>query len=256
MKLFLIIFFGIIFGIIGFLFLLTMILWFKFKKAARRHGYDDWKLSNFIDKIQAIREEGKSKPKSLPGMSNYYVPKIIDDFSDFNQNLIYNETEKGLRAIFDSFSNNNIELLNNYPLIKDSVSPIILDNIKNEINEVYDSVKFHGFAIEKYEKYKGVATVTVCTSLEYYYKKIIKNKVKKKSSYKEQKKYSCKFIYVYDDSCLDDSILKKVIGLNCPNCGAPVRSFSQKECPYCRTGLKTFKDINVKAWAFSSYKEQ
>lgn len=256
MKLFLIIFFGIIFGVIGFLFLLTIILWFKFKKAARRHGYTDWKLSNFIDKIQEIREQSKSTPKSLPGMTNYYVPKIIDDFSDFNQNLIYNETEKGLRAIFESFNNNDIELLNNYPLIKDSVSPIILDNIKNDINIHYDNVVFHGFAVEKYEKYKGVATVTVCASLEYNYKKIMKGKVKKHSNYKEQKRYSCKFIYIYDDSKIDDEMLNKVIGLNCPNCGAPIRSFSQNECHYCGTGLKTFKDINVKAWAFSSYKEQ
>ena len=43
------------------------------------------------------------------------------------------------------------------------------------------------------------------------------------------------------------------IGINCPNCGAPVKNLGQKYCDYCGTGIR---EINVRSWSFESVKEE
>ena len=59
-----------------------------------------------------------------------------------------------------------------------------------------------------------------------------------------------KNIFIVDDRdsfCLDDNIYVidsnqvkgslKALGLNCPNCGAPIKSLDKKVCSYCQTGI-------------------
>ena len=249
------VFLGVVVGILCFFAIVIFIIWHKFKKAAKKHGLDNIKLSEVIDDIERVKEENSHTPRTLSGMTSLIMPQIVKEFNDFSENLIYNKTEKGLRAVFNSINDNELKGLDDFPLLKDHVEGIIKDNISNNIVENYSDIRFRGFAIEDYRKYNGVATVSVATAIEYYYKKSINGKIKYESRYKEQTRYSCKFIYIYDESTLDDSTIEKVIGLNCPNCGAPVRSFRNPVCKYCGTALSISKDVdvNVKVWAFSSY---
>lgn len=56
-------------------------------------------------------------------------------------------------------------------------------------------------------------------------------------------------IYVYDVS-KSNSLTIKALGLNCPNCGAPVTSLGDKKCEYCGTGIK---DIVKKNWVINKF---
>ena len=57
--------------------------------------------------------------------------------------------------------------------------------------------------------------------------------------------------YVYDEAKFESS--KKVLSINCPNCGAPVAGLDGGTCFYCGTYSKP---INLKAWKMVSYKEE
>ena len=60
---------------------------------------------------------------------------------------------------------------------------------------------------------------------------------------KVQDRFKLEFIYIIDESKVEES--KRVLGLNCPNCGAPIISLGEKVCNYCGTGIK---DLVKKTW--------
>ena len=41
--------------------------------------------------------------------------------------------------------------------------------------------------------------------------------------------------------------------MNCPNCGAPVKTLGEKFCQFCGTAIK---EINIRSWKFNSVNEQ
>ena len=43
------------------------------------------------------------------------------------------------------------------------------------------------------------------------------------------------------------------LGVNCPNCGAPVKTLGEKFCQFCGTAIK---EINIRSWKFNSVNEQ
>ena len=187
---------------------------------------------------------------NVSGMTKIFLPMIVRDFPEFNENRIYNMTEEGLRIIFNAITNKDTKKLNKIPLLETSIRNMIDDYEKNHIDISYSDILFHDFAIKDYTKENGVVTLTISTSLEYYYKKINNGKIEIDNRYKKQTRYACKFIYIYDESLFKD--YEKVISINCPNCGAVIKKLGSKSCDYCGSDLK---EINLKTWAFSSYEE-
>ncbi|MBQ9318698.1 MAG: zinc ribbon domain-containing protein [Bacilli bacterium] len=243
------IFFGTIFGIIAFFLILAFIIWVKIKMIARKAGFDKFNLQYLIDDLKKGVNDIKYNPKHISGMTNLLRPLIERDFPTFNESELFNKTETGLRTIFNSLEDKKVD--KSLPLLKEQLKQIIDDYISCDINVKYDEVKFHAFSIKKYNKKDGVATIQVQCSLEYYYKKEKKGKViENYSNYKKQTRYTVEFIYVYDVTQVKE--YTKVIGVHCPNCGAPLKSLGHKVCDYCHTGLE---DLNLKNWLMSSYKE-
>lgn len=248
MKL-LVIFLGTIIGIIGFFFILFLIIWSKIKLSARKLGLNDVNLKSIIDEIKKGSLNAKYNQKHISGMTKLLVPSIERDFPTFNESELYNKTETNLRTIFNTLEEKKVT--NDLPLLKSQLKEIIADYKSSKINVKYDDIKFHAFAIKKYNKKDGVATITVQTSLEYYYRLEKGNKVVEDySNYKKQTRYTVDFIYVYDITQVKD--YTRVIGIHCPNCGAPLTKLGNKTCDYCHTGLE---DLNLKNWCMSSYRE-
>ena len=154
-------------------------------------------------------------------------------------------------VIYGRILNKLKEVTKDLPLLKSQLKEIIADYKSSKINVKYDDIKFNAFAIKKYNKKDGVATITVQTSLEYYYRLEKGNKViENYSDYKKQTRYTVEFIYVYDITQVKE--YTRVIGIHCPNCGAPLTKLGNKTCDYCHTGLE---DLNLKNWCMSSYRE-
>ena len=65
---------------------------------------------------------------------------------------------------------------------------------------------------------------------------------------KKQDRMQSEFIYIIDA----DQVQGKAIGLNCPNCGAPIKNLGNKHCEFCDTKVV---DIVKRVWILNSIKE-
>jgi endogenous inhibitor of DNA gyrase (YacG/DUF329 family) len=137
-------------------------------------------------------------------------------------------------------------------LIKEKLNQQINDMKNNKMSVKYDDVKFHRHALKYYKNKDGVLNISVSTSIEYYYKKECSGKILDDySEYKKQTLYTTEYIYVYDINRVGKN--QSLIGINCPNCGAPVKELGNKVCRYCNSGLE---DINLKSWNIALFKEE
>lgn len=249
----LIIFLGIVAGILLFLGIVFFMIYVKIKIAAKEHGVDDISINKFVN----LKKELSETPVTVSGMTSLLLPTIRNDFADFQESQLYNLAEKNLRVIFTSISNKDKSELDSVPLVKDNISNMIDEYIRNDIGVNYRDVEFHNFVIKNYEKKKGIATITVGVSVEYYYDKIMNNKKVSYSKLKRQTRYECKYIYIYDESLVGDNL--NFLGINCPNCGGPIQSLRSKHCEYCGTLLDFLgpsdSQVHDKIWALSSYRE-
>ena len=66
-----------------------------------------------------------------------------------------------------------------------------------------------------------------------------------------QSKYNTDVIYIQDRALVEEE-RDFALGLNCPNCGAPVSGTGSKVCEYCGTPIV---ELNLYAWSFSNIAE-
>ena len=109
-------------------------------------------------------------------------------------------------------------------------NPQVLEQIQDmksrSIWAKYDGIVFHTHAIKNYEKNNGMATITTSSTIEYYYDTNLEKE--KYSDVKKQTRYTCKFVYIYDENKMETN--NNVFVIRCPNCGAPLRSLKINEC--------------------------
>lgn len=243
-------FLAIILGIIIFLTILLLVAKNKIKKILRKYGFNNF---NYImEQIKLGEIEERTTPKHTPGMTKLLIPKIVKDFPSFSEKELFNKVETSLLLIFNSLENKKVSNSEELILIGEKLREIISDMEINNISEKYYDVKFHNHAIKYYKKDSSSINITVSTSLEYFYEKKQADKILKDyTKYKKQTLYTVDFIYIIDP--LKVSKHQNLIGVNCPNCGAPVKDLGNKICRYCNSGLE---DINLKSWHIALYKEE
>ena len=184
--------------------------------------------------IEAAELEDQEVPKSLSSMDSIYLEQIKRDFPDVNINELKRMSEKVILDAFHAIERKDSSLIKNEK-IKSFVDSMIND-LGNDLVS-YDNFKIHKTVVSKYENSNGIATIYFSSSFEYYYTRgeSIKKKV--------QDRCRVEFIYVYDVDKVSHS--EKVLGLNCPNCGSPIKNLGIKNCSYCGTGVL---DIVSKVW--------
>jgi len=195
-----------------------------------------------------------SREKNVSGMTKVLEPAILRDFEDFNKDFLFSKVEKNLLKIFNAMEEKTDEeirkdndLIYMYSTVRDKIQ----DLKNNNVNVKYDDVVFHRHAIKDYLKSAGKATVTLSSTLEYYYSDDSnKNKNKKFSDLKRQTRYTTQFVYVYDETKFKYNQMAHTI--SCPNCGAPLGKLGAGNCQYCGTYIKP---INLKGWYMVSYSE-
>ena len=247
---FLAVFLGVIVALVLIALVLYLVVKVKIKNIIGINSYN--LIKNKIKNGEfETDEEAYSKSKSISGMTSIYEPHIRRDFHDFNLSLLFSNVENNLRSILNAKTSKNIALIDNEQLefVRNVVKKEIDDMKLNNIDVSYKDITFNKHVIKKYKKKDGTATITTASSLSYYY-----SSNKKEEKYENIKKgviYVCEFIYVYDEAKFENS--KKVLSINCPNCGAPVAGLDGGTCFYCGTYSKP---INLKAWKMVSYKEE
>lgn len=238
----------IIIGIVSAVLLVFLILVIKLKLTARKYGYSN--LGSLIDELRRGVNDSFDEIKSIGSQTQLLLPSIARDFPNFSHYELFNKVETSLRLIFNSLEEKCVGKQDELVLIRENLKAEIEDMASNNTSVRYDDIKFHKHGIKSYTKKDGVATIVVNTSLEYNYEKIKNGKiVNNNKGHKKQDRIETKFIYVYDPD--DYSKSQVLVGITCPNCGAPVKELGNKKCRYCNSGLE---DINLKSWHIISYK--
>ena len=245
-----IIFLAIILGVIIFLIIFVITIKNKITNILNKLGFNS--IEHIASEIKRGEIEARTTPKHTPGMTKLLIPKIVKDFPNFNEKELFNKVETSLLLIFNSLETKKISNSEELVLIKEKLKEITNDMKESNISERYYDIKFHNHAIKYYKKDSSTLNITVSTSLEYFYEKKQNDKViKDYTKYQKQTLYTVDFIYIFDPNKISKH--QSLIGINCPNCGAPVKDLGNKVCRYCSSGLE---DINLKSWHIALYKEE
>lgn len=246
--------YGLLGVIIGF-FVILLVIYLILRSALNKAGFNGRSLIDIYNEVKNIEREEKLRNKQVSGMTKLLLPIILKDFPDFNEKEFYMLAEVSIRSILNSIEEKNDKYLksDDYSLIREKIKLQITDLIDNDISYKYDDIVFHKHAIKSYTKEKGIATLVISSSLEYYYTVTKDSKVIKSDEYKRQTRYQTTFIYIYDVKKAGFDI--GILGINCPNCGSPINSLEQKCCSYCKSGLNIQVANLLKCWKIIEYKE-
>ena len=211
--------------------------------------------SNIRKGVEQIELEYATTPKSVSGMTSLYLPKIAADFPEFEYNEMRTRAVNVLCAYLlaiDGMNSGKLEDANEE--LQNQLENRIL-NLKGSCKrEHFMDIKVHRTEIHNYRKTDGRCIVTFQTSVQYYH--YIENEEGKILSGSKdvlfQSKYNIDLIYIQDRNIVENQ-LDHALGVNCPNCGAPISSLGAKVCEYCDTPII---EINIHAWSFSAIKEK
>lgn len=193
--------------------------------------------TNIKEILEKSQLEDEETPKSLSSMDSIYLEQIRRDFPDININELKRMSEKEILNTYKAIENKDSGSIKNGK-VKSFVDSVIDDIGDDEVR--YSDIKIHKTVVSKYEKSKGVATIYFSTAFQYMYKK------GNMSIKKVQDRVKTEYIYVIDVNEVEHS--KKVLGINCPNCGSPVISLGEKTCSYCGSGVI---DIVRRVWTIN-----
>lgn len=190
--------------------------------------------------IEETEFEAQNTPKSVSSLESIYKDRILKDFPELNLNELKSMVEKVVLDSFQAIESADIKRLScDNSKVLAFVSSRIEDYKGKDVK--FDQIRFHKTVLNRYQNCDGIATMYFQTSLEYYLT------VKGKRTKKVQDRYKVEFIYIVDSS--KANIKDKSLGLNCPNCGAPITDIGVKVCQYCGSGNI---EIVKRTWNFNN----
>lgn len=203
---------------------------------------------------QAVTESMEETPRSVSGATSLMLPRITRDFPDFEYDEMRERTKLVLTSYLNAITHQDAELLTDVGSeIKNNVRNIISEMNNNRLHKHYESVKIHQTEIKNYNKTAGRCVITFDMSVEYfeYTTDTAGNVVAGNKNSKHQTRYNVDMIYVQDRAIVEQTG-SNALGVNCPNCGAPLTMLGAKKCSYCGTDVV---DINLHAWVYNRIKE-
>lgn len=194
-------------------------------------------------------KEYASTPKSVSAMTSLLLPGITEDFPDFEYHEMRERAENILVSYLRAVSEQNASRITDGTReLKDQAGNEISMAKAQGKREVFDRIKIHRTEISQYKKSAGRCIITFQSALEcFHYIEDTKGQIFEGSKeYKYQTRYNVDMAYIQDRNLVEDE-RDHALGVNCPNCGAPVSSLGAKVCEYCDTPLI---EINIHAWSF------
>lgn len=210
--------------------------------------------SNIAEGFQNLKVEEATTPKSVSGMTSLLLPKIAQDFPDFEYTEMKEKAENVLVGYLRGVTERNAALcIDANAELKEQLNQHIQMLEAKQLREHFDMIKIHRTEINQYRKTSGRCIITFQSALEcYHYITDFSGKVTKgEKEYKYQTKYNIDMIYIQDRNLVENN-LDHALGINCPNCGAPLTSLGAKFCEYCGSPVI---ELNIHAWSFCSVDE-
>lgn len=224
------------------------------RKKIRNFSRQMFGTDSFVEGYKNQTHEYNETPLSLHAMTDIYLPQILRDFPEFEYEAYKNKAESLLRSYFTAVSTKKTSALTEECslTLKNNVQGIIDGlNAKNE-TKFFDSVVLHDIQIARYVKDGATATIffEISTGCYNYAEDENGNVVSGSKEEKKQAIYQIGLVYVQDIDKVGNHL--EGLGINCPNCGAPIKNLGSKFCEYCGTSIS---EINIRAWRFNSVSE-
>lgn len=223
------------------LFFCVILIFFKVRNKLSEFSKTAFGTEDIIKGIKNQELETISEAKTLTGMEKLDLPRLMNDFKDLNINELKRESEKKIVKCLNAIETKDIKNIKE-EILKVWINSRLEDLKDNNVS--YDDIKFHNTILNRYEKNDAIATIKIHTALEYIYSK------NNKSPQKVQTRFELEYIYIIDEDKISSQV--KGIGLNCPNCGAPIKNLGSKSCSYCGSGVI---DIVKRTWVLNNIKE-
>ena len=187
--------------------------------------------SDITKAASQMKQEYATTPKSVSAMTSLLLPKIVADFPDFQYNEMKDRAENVLTSYLHAITERNpARLTDGTAELKQQLENHTEMLFANGQHERYDQIHIHRTEINQYRTTAGRCIIT---------------------EYKYQTKFNTDLIYIQDRNLVENE-LDHALGLNCPNCGAPISSLGAKVCEYCGTAIV---ELNIHAWSFSHIEE-
>ena len=187
-------------------------------------------------------------------MTGLCLPKIKKDFPEFQYDEMKVRAENVLTSYLMAVSSQNPGLLKEGSReLKDKLEMYITQLKGRGEKEKFESIRLHRTEIADYKKRSGRCTITFQTSLQYKHTlteeggKLLAGN----PNTLEQERYNVELVYIQDRNIVEDE-RDLSLGLNCPNCGAPISGLGSKVCEYCGTPVV---ELNIYAWTFHNVSE-
>lgn len=214
--------------------LAVYILIFLAKKKAKEVTRDLFGTDDIRKAAQQMKQEYATTPKSVNAMTSLLLPRIVADFPDFTYDEMKNRAEDVLVSYLRAIDQNNSSLLKEgNQELQDQLSHHLQMLSDQNLTEQYDDIRIHRTEISQYRKNTEGAITEGST--EYTY----------------QTRFNTDLIYIQNREIVEKES-DRALGINCPNCGAPISSLGAKFCEYCGTAIV---ELNIHAWSFSHIEE-
>ena len=200
-----------------------------------------------------IESEYATTPKSVSAATSLYLPQIMKDFPEFHYDEMKERAENVLLSYLRSIDAANTALLTEgTEELKDRLRMGIEMLNRQEEKAHYSQMKIHRTEIAQYRKQKGRCSIIFQSAIEYFYYKDKNGTISSgNKNTKIQTKYNVECIYIQDRNLIADT-RDFALGVNCPNCGAPLTGVGAKVCAYCDTPMM---ELNIRSWNFSEVKQ-
>ncbi len=236
------------------IFIIGFIIIKKIEKKVRSFSRLAWGTESVSKGIEKMQREYAGTPKSVSAMTSLCLPKIIADFPEFQYDEMKKRAENVLLHFLMGIDTENSALLKdgNEELKVKLQSEIAMGKAADK-KEHYKSIDLHRTEISAYQKRNGRCIITFQSSVQYYYYVTDRsgNILDGNKNMLTQSKYDIDLIYIQDREVVED-IRDFALGINCPNCGAPISGLGAKVCEYCSTPIV---ELNIHAWTFSDVRE-
>ena len=219
------------------------------KKAVRNFSRAAFGTDSLKEGFAKVEEEYSSTPKSVSAMTNLCLPKIKREFPEFQYDEMKVRAENVLTSYLMAVSAGNVSLLKEGSReLKDKLEMHISMLKGRGEKETFENIKLHRTEIADYKKRNGRCIIIFQISLQY--KHVIRKEggdiVSGSPNVLTQLRYNVELVYIQDRELVEDE-RDLSLGVNCPNCGAPVSSLGSKICEYCGTPIV---ELNIYAWTF------
>ncbi len=225
------------------------------RNSARKFSRELFGTEDLSIAAKDMQIEYSSTPKSVSAMTSLLLPKISQDFPDFNYNEMKARANNVLNGYLMAISQGSAGILKDGTTeLKQKLTDYIGNLTAKDEREHFDSVHIHRTEISQYRKSEGRCIITFQSSLEcFHYTSDLSDGAVKSGSkeFKYQTRFNVDLVYIQDRDKVENE-LDHALGINCPNCGAPLSSLGAKVCAYCGTPIV---EVNIYAWNFNNVEE-